>query len=76
MIYNHLEKLCARYNLDKEEIKNNLEAEDENQVILDTLEKIGKARGAYISGGRIDSKKTANILLTDFREGKIRKNYT
>ena len=32
---------------------------------------IGKKRGAVVSGGEIDDDKTASIILTDFRSGKL-----
>ena len=35
-----------------------------------------KKRSANLTDGRIDLNKTAKIILTDFREGKIRKNHT
>lgn len=45
--------------------------EDENQITMDIMEKIGKKRGALVSGGKVDNTKVANILLQDFREAKI-----
>ena len=32
---------------------------------------IGRLRGAVVSGGNIDDVKTANIILEDFRSGKL-----
>ena len=32
---------------------------------------IGKKRGAVVSGGEIDDEKVSNIILTDFRSGKL-----
>ena len=40
---------------------------------LDTLDAIGKKRGALISGGQIDYNRIAVILLDEFRGGKIGK---
>ncbi|MGI5900940.1 MAG: ribosome biogenesis GTPase YlqF [Desulfitobacteriia bacterium] len=37
------------------------------------LEGIGRRRGCLISGGRIDTLKTAQVFLKDFRSGKIAK---
>ena len=71
LINNHLDLLAEKYKLDKDNIKENLSQFEENQVILEIMEQIGKNRGALISGGRVDNKKVANILLQDFREGKI-----
>ena len=34
---------------------------------------IGRKRGALISGGNIDEEKVANIILDDFKNGKIGK---
>ena len=71
LVNNHLDLLAEKYKLDKDNIKENLSQFEENQVILEIMEQIGKNRGALISGGRVDNKKVANILLQDFREGKI-----
>ena len=64
--------MAERYKLtetDFEEIK----SEDENEEIYNLLKLIGKKRGAVISGGNIDEEKTANIILNDFRSGKLGK---
>ena len=72
LLYNELEKLCTKYKLNITEIDEKLKTqEDENQVVLEVMEMIGKLRGALVSGGKVDTKKTANILLQDFREGRI-----
>lgn len=71
LYYNYLTELCVKYKLDKEEMKNSLENKDENEAMLELMEMIGKSRGAYMSGGKIDMKKTANLLLQDFKDGKI-----
>ena len=72
LIENYLDLLCKKYDLNIDEIQEKLNTyEDKNQVILETMEQIGKRRGALISGGRVDNKKVANILLQDFREAKI-----
>lgn len=56
--------LCARYKLDSlpplDEVDN-----------YDFLKLIGKKRGFCISGGEIDTERTANMLLDEFRAGKI-----
>lgn len=44
---------------------------EENEVVLKTMEQIGQNRGALVSGGKVDNKKVANIVLQDFREAKI-----
>jgi ribosome biogenesis GTPase A len=58
------EKLMARYKLKEGSL-------DEEFTNFDVLEKIGRARGFLISGGEIDTERTAKILLEEFRNGKI-----
>ena len=67
---NYKTNLAERYKLtdsDFEEIK----CEDENEEIYNLMKLIGKKRGAVVSGGEVDDDKTANIILTDFRSGKL-----
>lgn len=73
MLENEIDKLVSRYNLNKQEILNVLENQTrpENEIIYDIMLKIGKSRGAVVSGGNIDDVKTANIILEDFRSGKL-----
>lgn len=70
LYYNYKSNLAERYKLtgtDFEEIK----TEDENEEIYNLMKIIGKKRGAVVSGGEVDDEKTANIILTDFRSGKL-----
>lgn len=39
----------------------------------DTLKEIGKKRGCIISGGGVDTLRASNIILDDFRNGKLGK---
>lgn len=73
MLENEIDKLVARYNLSKQEILNSLENQTrpENEIIYDIMLQIGKLRGAVVSGGNVDDVKTANIILEDFRSGKL-----
>ena len=73
MLENEIDKLSKRYNLNKEEILKSLENQNrpENEIIYDIMLRIGKTRGAVVSGGNIDDTKTANIILEDFRSGKL-----
>ena len=73
MLENEIDKLCNRYNLKKEEILEELKNQDrpENEIIYDIMLTIGKSRGAVVSGGNVDDTKTANIILEDFRSGKL-----
>lgn len=56
------DQLINRYKLSAEEITNNAD---------EILNIIGKKRGAIGSGGIIDIEKTSNIIIQDFRDGKI-----
>lgn len=56
--------LCARYKI--EAIPSVEDADN-----YDLLKMIGKKRGFVISGGEIDTERTANMLLDEFRAGKI-----
>jgi ribosome biogenesis GTPase A len=58
------EKLCTRYKLGEKESLEGLEN-------WEIFEKIGKKRGMLISGGEIDSERTANMILDEFRQSKI-----
>ena len=69
MLENEIDKLVARYNLSKQELLNLLE--NQTRQIYDIMLKIGKLRGAVVSGGNVDDVKTANIILEDFRSGKL-----
>ena len=71
LINSYPEALESRYKLEKEIINEALENKDDNEKILELMYMIGRKRGAIISGGNIDEEKTANILLDDFRSGKL-----
>ncbi len=71
LLNNHFELLVKKYRLDQEKIQNDLKQLDENQTIMNLVEQIGKNRGALVSGGKVDNKRVSNILLQDFREGRI-----
>lgn len=73
MLENEIDKLVARYNLSKQELLNSLENQTrpENEIIYDIMLQIGRLRGAVVSGGNVDDVKTANIILEDFRSGKL-----
>ncbi len=67
---NYKEKLLERYKL-TDFVEQ--DGEEEREVILRLMEEIGEKRGAKIAGGRIDLEKVSNIVLDDFRSGKIGK---
>lgn len=56
--------LCARYKIDT------LPSADELDN-YELLKLIGKKRGFCLSGGEIDTERAANMLLDEFRSGKI-----
>lgn len=67
------ENIIERYSLNHETIEEILGREEylENENILEILHSIGRKRGAIVSGGRVDEEKVANIILEDFRSGKL-----
>ena len=69
----YLWKLLGRYKIDDVKINNILRSDnlEENEKIVDIMKEIGKRRGAIISGGNVDLEKVANIVLEEFRSGKI-----
>ena len=76
LIKNYLNNVLERYKLSLEEVQTILEQDqEENYNIYEIMCLIGRKRGCIVSGGNIDDEKVANILLDDFRNCKIRKNY-
>lgn len=61
---NYPSLLAARYKIDA--LPSSEELDD-----YDLLKLIGKKRGFCISGGEIDTERTANMLIDEFRAGKI-----
>lgn len=61
---NYPEQFKERYKLNDEEMK--LKA-------YELTEKIGEKRGCLLRGGVIDLKKTASIIITEFRKGSLGK---
>lgn len=74
LLNNYKKNVSERYNIDEKRIEECLSRErPENENIYEIMQTIGKKRGAIISGGNIDDEKTANIILDDFRSGKLGK---
>ena len=73
LLENKRESIIDRYGISNEIIEEKLSNEDqmENENILEILYEIGKKRGAIVSGGRVDEEKVSNILIEDFRSGKL-----
>ena len=75
LITNYTPNLMERYKLTEEqvnEIMQNQELEP-NEKVLEVMNLIGRKRGAIISGGEIDIEKVANIIIDDFRSGRLGK---
>ena len=75
LLENKRENLIERYSLSSEEIEEILNNENqmENENIMEVLYMIGRKRGARVSGGQVDEEKVANLLLDEFRSGKLGK---
>lgn len=58
---NYPESLKSRYKIEF----------DENISGLDLLEKVGRKRGMIISGGEVNTERTAITVLDEFRSGKL-----
>ena len=63
LFQNYKTNLIERYKLKEDEMK--------DITILELMQIIGKKRGALVTGGIIDEEKVANIILDDFRMGKL-----
>lgn len=71
LAYELLKRLVNMYStniIERYKIEN-IESDD----IVNLMETIGKKRGAISSGGKIDLEKVSNIILEDFRNGKLGK---
>ncbi len=67
----YLKNLKERYKLSEDEINDILQIEEQREKTLELMTLIAKKRGAIISGGEIDYERVANILLEDFKNGKL-----
>lgn len=68
--YKLLEKLQKEYSTYLIE-RYKLKQDDINLDTIKLMELIGQKRGALVTGGNVDNQKISNILLEDFRSGKI-----
>jgi len=72
LLENHMENVLERYKLNKEDVEEILNQDDEeNNKIYEVMCLIGRKRGCIVSGGSIDDEKVSNIILEDFRSCKI-----
>ena len=75
LLENYKENVIERYKISNEEFENIVENnQNPNEQIMDIFNIIGNKRGAIVSGGNVDEEKVANLLLDDFRTGKLGKN--
>lgn len=65
---NYRKELLERY-----KIEDFSEESEERETILKLMDTVGKKRGAIVSGGQVDLERVANLVLDDFRSGKIGK---
>ena len=75
LLENYRTNLLERYKLNANEVEeilsNNNQMENEN--VLEIMHEIGRKRGTIVSGGNVDEEKVSNIILEDFRSGKLGK---
>ncbi len=72
LLENYKENVAERYKILNEQFENIVENnQNPNEQIMDIFNLIGKKRGAIVSGGNVDEEKVANLLLDDFRTGKL-----
>lgn len=70
LLYNNYRNaIITKYKLTEEDLSSIITCGDDE--ILELMNLIAKKRGAVLSGAEIDYEKTAGIILTDFRNGKI-----
>lgn len=72
LLENEEEKLLQRYKLKKEELEQLRQTiENPNEQIIEIINQIARKRGAILSGGYIDEQRVANLIIEDFRMGKM-----
>lgn len=67
---NYKEEIILKYKLTEEE-QNSIITKEQRYDILMLMDIIARKTGSIVSGGEIDYEKVANIILNDFRTGKI-----
>ena len=67
---NYKDEIILKYKLTEAE-QNSIITKDQTYDILKLMDMIALKRGAIVSGGEIDYEKVANLILNDFRTGKI-----
>ncbi len=67
---NYKDEIILKYKLTEED-QNSIITKEETDKIIELTNIIARKRGAIISGGEIDYEKVSNIILNDFRTGRI-----
>lgn len=75
LLENYRKNIIDRYSIDNDTIEKILNREEyaENENIYEIMQLLGKKRGAIVSGGRVDDEKISNIIIDDYRRGKLGK---
>lgn len=68
---NYSENIIERYNISLDDIQNDTMSLSDCTLGFEILERIGKKRGFLISGGEINTERTAVTVLDEFRGGKL-----
>lgn len=71
---NYFDNIIKRYELDKEAVKASYDESainPDNSIALYIMEQAALKRGCIKKGNAIDYEKTANIILDDFRSGRL-----
>jgi ribosome biogenesis GTPase A len=67
-----LDELCKEYK-DKVFLRYKISDDLKYETVIELMNEIGRKRGCLLRGNEIDYTKTANIIIEDFRTGKIGK---
>lgn len=68
---NYSKNIIERYNISLDDIQNDTMSLSDCTLGFEILERIGKKRGFLISGGEINTERTAVTVLDEFRGGKL-----
>ncbi len=72
LLENYKETILQRYKLTNVDIDQVMQNKNNpNEKIMEVFNLIGKKRGAIVSGGNIAEEKVANLIVDDFRTGKL-----
>ena len=66
------DKIILKYKLTEAD-QNSIITQDGKNDIISLMDIIARKRGAIVSGGEVDYEKVSNLILNDFRTGKIGK---